>query len=40
MLLLRRNRDSENDEGYIVLCDGRYVGRIFYADAGVPKDRP
>ncbi len=39
MLLLRKDRDSENDESYVVLCDGRYVGGIFYADAGVPKDR-
>jgi Rad3-related DNA helicase len=29
MLLLRRNFESEEDESYIVLCDGRYVGRIF-----------
>ena len=40
MPLLRKDPDSENDESYVVLCDGRYVGRIFYADAGVPKDRP
>ncbi len=29
MLLLSRNLDSENDESYMVLRNGRDVGRIF-----------
>jgi hypothetical protein len=40
MLLLRRNLENENDESYVVLSDGRYVWRIFYAGAGAQKDRP
>ena len=40
MLLLRRNLESEEAESYVVLHEGRYVGRIFYAGAGAPKDRP
>ena len=32
MLLLRRNVEDEEPESY--------VGRIFYAGAGAPKDRP
>ena len=37
----KKTRGSDPDNSYIsyiVLCDGRYLGRIFYTDAGVPKD--
>ena len=37
----KKSRGSDPDNSYIsyiVLCDGRYLGRIFYTDAGVPKD--
>jgi len=40
-VLRKKSRGSDPDNSYIsyiVLCDGRYLGRIFYTDAGVPKD--
>ena len=40
-MLRKKSRGSDPDNSYIsyiVLCDGRYLGRIFYTDAGVPKD--
>ena len=40
MLVLKKDPDVSEPESYNVLCDGRYVGRIFYAGAGAPKDRP
>jgi len=40
MLPLRGNLEDEEHQSYVVLSDGRYVGRIFYAGAGAPKDRP
>jgi hypothetical protein len=39
-LLLKRHKDYQQGEGYLVYVDNRYVGRIFNADAGAPKDRP
>jgi len=34
----KREAQTRTYISYIVLCDGRYLGCIFYADAGVPKD--
>lgn len=39
-LILRRNPHAGNDEGYLVYTGGECVGRIFFAGAGAPKDRP
>jgi hypothetical protein len=39
-LILKPHKDYEQGEGYLSYFDGRYVGRIFYAGAGAPKDRP
>ena len=38
MLVLKKDPEVSQTESYNVLCDGRYVGRIFYD--GMPRDRP
>ncbi len=40
MLTLRRNPDARQSEGYLVFDGERRVGRIFFADAAAPADRP
>jgi hypothetical protein len=40
VLKLRKDREYEQGEGYSVIFEGRSVGRIFFAGAGAPKDRP
>jgi hypothetical protein len=38
MLILKRNPDADQSESYNVFFEGRYVGRIFKADAYAPQD--
>ena len=40
MLILKRNPDAEYSESYNVLFEGRYVGRMFKADAYAPREAP
>jgi hypothetical protein len=40
MLTLKHNPDADQEDSFLVLFEGRYVGRIFYAGASGPKDRP
>ena len=40
ILILKRNPDAESSESYNVLLEGRYVGRIFKADAYAPREAP
>jgi hypothetical protein len=39
-LILKRDKDYAQGEGYLVYFAGRCVGRIFNATAGAPKDQP
>jgi len=39
-LILKRNPDAEYSESYNVLFEGRYVGRMFKADAYAPREAP
>ena len=38
MPILKRNPDADQSEIYNVLFDGRYVGRIYKADAYAPRE--
>ena len=40
MLILKRNPDAEYSEGYNVLFEGRYVGRIYKAVSHAPREAP
>ena len=39
-LTLRKDPAAEMSEGYLVFDSGKRVGRIFFAEAGAPKDAP
>jgi hypothetical protein len=39
VLVLRKDREFDQGEGYSVIFEGRSVG-LFFGSAGAPKDRP
>jgi hypothetical protein len=39
-LILKRNPDAVRSEGYHVLFEGRYVGRIYKAVSHAPREAP
>jgi hypothetical protein len=40
VLVLRKDREFDQGEGYSVIFEGRSIGRILFASAGAPEDRP